>query len=525
VIRIKELSRICVLYDDVQSDGQHEVQKEGTSCIPDSIVQIVQVILEITRKKEKDVLSLYKVAPSGNKVVFSSGLLDYVEDYLISEEIEHEVERLSKLPIRKVSSGLFEDAPEPITLRDYQRISIRKGLSSRRGIFNIATGGGKTEIIIGIAHEMEKQYPGKYVSLTIVPSKASVKQIYKRFKKRGLSNVGRVGGGFKEYGKMHTVATAATLYSGIKNEELQTQELLSTVKVLMLDECHHLGTAPSWQSVVGGCDSEFRFGFSGSPWACGFPTVDLSEYDVTKFADFRLASEVGETLVYIPSRMLRDMGVIIDPHIYILPVVSPNLYQNPFPRWKWVYSNGIVQNPVRNTLITNVTHRLYKRGHRPVTLVVSISHGKDLLKQMHDKGLNVAFTKGNDEVFTYNGKRVKSHKDAGEKYREAFQAGEVDALIGSVVIDESIDLPEMSALILAGGMKSPIRAVQRIGRAIRTSEGKGEAVVIDFRDKTHFFLENHTNKRLAIYDAHDYEYQEVGHEELSRLLGGDVDVN
>lgn len=91
-------------------------------------------------------------------------------------------------------------------------------------------------------------------------------------------------------------------------------------------------------------------------------------------------------------------------------------------------------------------------------------------------------------------------------------------LIGSVVIDEAIDLPGMSALILAGGMKSPIRAVQRVGRAIRTADGKEEAIILDFRDTQHYFLENHTNKRLGIYDAHEYDYTECTLEEMWEQL-------
>jgi superfamily II DNA or RNA helicase len=278
----------------------------------------------------------------------------------------------------------------------------------------------------------------------------------------------------------------------------------------MFDEVHHLGTAPSWQNVGDTCGASRRFGFSGSPWATGLPYIDLGNDKESMFADFRVTSHVGETLVYIPSKMLREMGVIVDPTIYVIGVNAPKgLTRNPFPRWRWVYKRGIIENSHRNYLITEAAHRLHQRDHRTAILVVSIPHGKELLKRLHSYGLNAAFTKGNDEVLVYTGKKTKTIRDAGEEYRDAFLAGDIDVLIGSVVIDEAVDLPGMTALILAGGMKSPIRAVQRIGRAIRTAEGKDEAIVLDFRDRQHYFLNNHTNKRLGVYAAHEYDYEEV----------------
>lgn len=513
----------------IEEHGNYcSIQTKGKSQVVDFIDEldalsfVLSNALDVIRKKEETSLVLHEESEEGNPI-FPSGLLDYVLEFMDEHEIEYEVSREEDLPYVEVPSDLFSDAPEPISLRDYQCLAISKSLSSRKGVLNMATGAGKTEVTIGIAKLVEENFeapPGEtvYISLTVVPSKASVKQIYKRFKNRGLKDVGRLGGGYKEYGRRHTVATPRTLYSGIKNEDLRTKELLENVAVLMFDECHHLGTAASWQAVSRNCEANLRFGFSGSPWASGWPTVDLMDYKTSKFADFRLIANLGGTVLYVPSRLLRDNGVLVDPMIYVMPIRKPRLTDNPYPTWKWVYKRGIIQNQFRNTLITELSSLLVERGHRPVTLVVSLAHGKDLLEQMSDAGLNAAFTKGSDEVFTYDGKKLKSHRNAGESYREAFQAGDIDALIGSVIIDESIDLPEMTSLILAGGMKSPIRAVQRIGRAIRTSEGKDEALVFDFRDLGHYWLRHHTDLRLEIYEIHDYKYQSISVRDMLKLL-------
>lgn len=483
----------------------------------DDLYFIKTELLTILRDKESSVEELF-IEASGTEISFHSGLCGYVENSLRNHDMPFEKEELPSLEIKDIEDDLLSYGPDPITLRDYQCIAIRKAISSYRGIFNVATGGGKTEIIIGTALMMELESDKKHTSLTVVPSKSSLKQIYRRFRNRGIKNVGRLGGNHKEWDKDHIVATASMLASRIKAEDHRVLKLLRNVYLLMFDEVHHLGTAPSWQSVALNCTAPRRFGFSGSPWASGMPFVELTNEEDSKYADFRVTAHVGETLLYLPSKLLRDMGVIIDPKIYVLPVTEPSLKNNPFPKWRWVYTNGIVQNEQRNTLIVDTICKLHERGHRVATLVVSIAHGTDLLRRLHSRGLSAAFTKGNDEVITFDGKKVKKHKDAGEKYRDSFLDGGIDTLIGSVVIDEAMDLPAMSALILAGGMKSPIRAVQRIGRAIRTAEGKDEAIIIDFRDRQHYFLNNHTSKRLRIYDAHEYEYEELSYEKLLERL-------
>lgn len=466
----------------------------------DDILDVLQDVLTQVRDKEKACLILYRADSNG--FTFPAGLLKFVMSELPKFNIPFEVKRIDRLPITKIRDDLLIDGPEPITLRDYQVTSIRKAVSHRRGIFNIATGGGKTEIIIGIAKMMG-------TSLTIVPSKSSLLQTVRRFRNRGLESVGGFGGGLKDLTQDHTIATAAMFNSRLKKKHKDTERFLRDAPLLMFDEVHHLGTAPTWQRVGDACGAERRYGFSGSPWASGMPTIDLGTDKESNYADFRVVSQVGEALVYIPSKMLRDMGVIIDPRIFVLPVSLPKgLRSNPFPRWNWVYKHGIVENESRNKLIVDSALRLHERGHRTTILVVSIAHGRALLRQLYDMGLNAAFTKGDDEVLVFTGKKIQSQKDAGERVRDAFLAGDIDVLIGSVVIDEAVDLPGMSALILAGGMKSPIRAVQRVGRAIRTADGKDEAIIIDFRDRQHYFLNNHTNKRLGIYAAHEYDYIE-----------------
>lgn len=72
---------------------------------------------------------------------------------------------------------------------------------------------------------------------------------------------------------------------------------------------------------------------------------------------------------------------------------------------------------------------------------------------------------------------------------EKYKKGEIPVLV-STLLKEGVDIPEISAIILAGGGKSDVMTIQTIGRALRPKPG-GEAVIVDVRDTdpllfTHF---------------------------------------
>jgi superfamily II DNA or RNA helicase len=56
----------------------------------------------------------------------------------------------------------------------------------------------------------------------------------------------------------------------------------------------------------------------------------------------------------------------------------------------------------------------------------------------------------------------------------------------------------MNCFVAAGGMKSPIGVIQRIGRALRIAPGKTEAVIVDFRDSGRY-LGDHFQERYETY--------------------------
>jgi DNA repair protein RadD len=151
-----------------------------------------------------------------------------------------------------------------------------------------------------------------------------------------------------------------------------------------------------------------------------------------------------------------------------------------------IYSQYVVKNELRNQIIVDVTKKLIQMGRKVLILVRHISHGKELAAKLYDVPLYfVSGAVGGLER---------------EQVKEDFQNGIYKCLIASSVFDVGINIPELDGLILAGGGKSTIKSLQRIGRVIRTSENKKDAIIVDFLDNAKYLLQ-HSYARITAYES------------------------
>ena len=83
-----------------------------------------------------------------------------------------------------------------------------------------------------------------------------------------------------------------------------------------------------------------------------------------------------------------------------------------------------------------------------------------------------------------------------ERVKQDFATGKIKVLI-STLFDEGVDIPSVVAIIDAGGGKSPIKALQLIGRAIRKFGKKKRAYIFMFI-QPYQHLHKHSNARAQI---------------------------
>lgn len=429
------------------------------------------------------------------------------------------------------------DCVSGIELKAHQVEAVGKALQYGRGVIELATGGGKTECLIAMTRLL-----GKPRTLIVTPDCASMHQMYSRFVKRGfaeLSEVGRLGDDLYEVDSPIVVAVVNSAYAGIKNRDPKVLFVLHNAEVLVFDESHHQAQARTWQVVAAQCQAIRRYGLSGTPYkdaASRFNPSYIHPYDSF------LTGLLGPTIVYVPPSQLQDTGELAKCRLISFPAGGDKIHTAPIMNtwmakavWKKVYSAGVVGNDERNKRVCTIAANLADTSRIPLISVENLSHGRELQRILWEEcrvqavcsyGSKVLYVTqefadrnqcvydpipiiapqpkkrgkkrtekpkilGYDDTFVQLGKRDTT--DIVEHLR----AGTLQVLIGSRIYDEALDIPILTDLINATGGKADQRYRQKVGRVLRTSHGKGVAIIWDPWDDCHPILEKHSSLRLA----------------------------
>jgi len=242
-------------------------------------------------------------------------------------------------------------------------------------------------------------------------------------------------------------------------------------QLFIFDECQYAASETLQFLHRASVSAKHRFLFSGTPWR------DTGD-------DILIEAVSGPKIVDVSATFLIKNGYLVRPKIYFLDVpVMRGVGKN----YHDVYKNYIVENDDRNDLILKSARKLVKEGKKVLILVVRVGHGNVLMDKLSDE-FRVKFLDG-----------AKSSKNRMDSIRE-MKDGKLDILIASKIFDQGVDIPELDALILAGSGKSSGRALQRIGRVIRRSKGKAEAIVVEFFDNCKY-LRDHSDARIKVYKS------------------------
>jgi len=131
---------------------------------------------------------------------------------------------------------------------------------------------------------------------------------------------------------------------------------------------------------------------------------------------------------------------------------------------------------------------LLNKNYTPLVLFKQINHGNILLEKLQNAGIKCEMLYGNDTIERRN------------EVKEMLISKKISVILASTIFDLGVDIPELNALVLCGGGRSSIRALQRIGRVIRAFPGKKFAAVVDFYDQVKF-LKKHSVIRYDIYSS------------------------
>jgi len=416
---------------------------------------------------------------------FPTGLASKAIAYLRSQYLQCKVydkrEKIDKSLSLTINTDEFET-------RDYQTKAIDDACNVERGVIQSATGSGKGFIGASIIAKLNVSPFIFYVTSKDLLKQAK-DELERSISYNGSSlDVGVIGDGKCDIRDINvmTIQTAVRAcgmkYKKFDDEEkvikekgvseknkVEIKDLIISAKGMIVDECQHV-RSDSCQVISDmslGC--RYRYGMSATPYR--------NEGD-----DILIEACFGKTICNISASDLIRQGYLVKPDVYFVPV--SNMRGRNFGTYANAYKNAIVNNVERNNIIVKIAKQMVDNGRVILILCRQIEHGKILEKLIPDS------------VFIHGSHSSKVRKAHLDKIRKR----EASITISSVIFDEGINVKPLDTLILAGSGKSRTRALQRVGRILRTFPGKEEATVIDFMDNCKYMLA-HSRARKTIYQT------------------------
>jgi len=393
-------------------------------------------------------------------LTFGTGLLNRISNILNKYNIP--VEIIKQYPsVTEVDTGRLT-----ISLFDYQKEALDKITNHDRGVIKLPTGSGKGCIIA--ATVAQKRVP----TIVLVHRKDLLYQTQNRFRREiGISST-IIGDGHAEFSNV-TVAMIQTLLSnlgirttGYEKDETEiknVKEQLLKYNMVISDEAHCLGTSLSYKLLKHFKNAVYRYGFSATPF----------------HRDEALMIEAAIGPILYEKKPTDLAGQYIS-HAKIIFVEFKHKGKIPkLVRYGDLYKQAIVNNMERNLLIKRLAERFADK--RVLIAVRHVDHGKILNSMI--KG----------SCFVYGSLSAEERT----KVLESFRNGNIKCVISTVVWEQGIDIPEAEVLIDARAERSVLGFIQLVGRVLRKTDIKTEALILDIADKQCRWLREHAEERIA----------------------------
>lgn len=275
------------------------------------------------------------------------------------------------------------------------------------------------------------------------------------------------------------------------------RQLVKGAKAVIFDEIHH-AASDTCKTILELCENaSYRYGLGA--------TVQRDD-GMEKVIE----GLFGKYLCNISISFLIERGRALAPDIYIIPIETQlGLCEN----YQAEYKTYIVENQVRNDIISSIVADCVLAGKSTLCLVKFIPHGENLLQLIREK---VKSGGGDPNKVDFLHGKIKKNKR--KEIVKQMRDGEMLALVATSVADEGLDIPRLEILVLACGGKSKVKTIQRPGRVVRKFAGNPNKspVVYDFKEPRQAkYLRKHSIIRKSIYETepafrvHDLTFKSI----------------
>ncbi|MDY0063418.1 MAG: DEAD/DEAH box helicase [Myxococcota bacterium] len=329
-------------------------------------------------------------------------------------------------------------------LRDYQAEAVDALCAARQGLGVAPCGAGKTQIGVATIQRLGRS------ALVLVHTQDLVDQWRERIRTVLGLEAGVVGGGKRDVQPV-TVATVQTLD---RWSAAEVERFGAGFGVVIVDEAHH-GPARTYRRLLALLSCRYRYGLTATP---------ERDDGLTPL----LGWTFGPILHTVERGRLIDCGALVAPRRVALRT-GFRWDGDPVADYSGLVS-ALVDDPDRNAQIVDLAGQLVRSGETVLVLSSRVEHCERLATLLQEAGTAAVAVTG-----TLCAKRRKAALAQA-------RTGGIRCLIATQLADEGLDVPRLSALILAAPSRAAGRTIQRIGRIMRPAPGKEDPVVYDLVD-------------------------------------------
>jgi superfamily II DNA or RNA helicase len=208
---------------------------------------------------------------------------------------------------------------------------------------------------------------------------------------------------------------------------------------------------------------------------------------------------LSHTIFRVTAREMLDRGYLVPTNVLFCPVDTKHLRGVSGMGFTQGHGRaGIHENQDRNFLVARIARYLHEQGRRVLVLVGTREQGRQVARALSDD-LTLQKRRGaqfNRVEFIH----AQRPRPIIQAVLASFQEGqEVGILIGTSLIGEGIDIPEADALVYARGEHAAVTLRQFSYRVCTATPGKKRALLVDFADRHHRKLMEHSQDRLRLF--------------------------
>ncbi|MGD9642980.1 MAG: DEAD/DEAH box helicase family protein [Elusimicrobiales bacterium] len=407
--------------------------------------------------------------------------------------------RVSSRPYKAKSTPVPQMVTKEVapTLRDYQNEAYDKWeKAGYSGIFEMATGSGKTITAISCADRIRKKH-GRIALIVSVPYIHLVDQWAKELEKFSFSPIlcssahgdweRTLGSKIQDF-NLNLTKEICCLVVHKTSSMPQFKDLARSISAQpifgIFDEVHALGAKDLRSALLE--TFTHKIGLSATPerWFDDSGTAVLTKYFNGSCFEFTLEDAINRGFL-VPYEYIPHLVELTESEFSDYVLLSKDISR------AFASNREINDNPYLQSLLRKRTALINSAGNKQAAFLTVLNEELKKAKSTGKEFSHALVYSPKGEHLEY----LRMVSDSGLKAYEfvagipankrqevlaQFSAGALQTLVAIRCLDEGVDVPSTKTAFIIASSTNPREFVQRRGRILRKSDGKAKAIIHDF---------------------------------------------